>query len=245
MSIVDSAIDRADIEAMSTQPGNTVNADWFKQQLEQRRLSQRKLARFLELDPSAITLTLNGKRRMQLDEASRIATFLGVPVEEVLKNAGLSLEQNQPRLVALYGAIDSGNQVEVFEDRTTVEAPPILPSNVVAVVVMNHDSLIHRALAYFLLEDTINPGAIGRLAIARLRDGRMFFSRIEPGSRPGLYNLKIRSSSVPHDASDPDRTRISDYMKHQFSVTELGVTPEGFLKDVALTAAMPILLIQP
>jgi hypothetical protein len=110
---------------------------------------------------------------------------------------------------------------------------------------MNYDSLIHRALVYFLMEDTINPGAIGRLAIARLRDGRMYFSRIEPGSRPGLYNLKIRSSSIPHDASDPDRTRISDYMKHQFSATELGVTPEGFLKDVALTAAMPILLIQP
>lgn len=223
-----------------------MNADWFKQQLEQRRLSQRKLARFLELDPSAITLTLNGKRRMQLDEASRIATFLGVPVEEVLKNAGLALEQNQPRLVALYGAVNPSSQIEIFDDRTTVEAPPNLPSTVVAVVVMNHDSLIHRALAYFMLEDSINPGAIGRLSIARLRDGRMFFSRIEPGTRPGLYSLKVRSSSAPQDTVDAGKAELKHYLTRQSAdVAEPGMTPDGFLKDVALTAAMPILLIQP
>ncbi|MGF7213615.1 transcriptional regulator with XRE-family HTH domain [Skermanella aerolata] len=209
-------------------------------------MSQRKLARFLELDPSAITLTLNGKRRMQLDEASRIATFLGVPVEEVLKNAGLALEQNQPRLVALYGAVNPSSQIEIFDDRTTVEAPPNLPSTVVAVVVLDHDSLIHRALAYFLLEDSINPGAIGRLSIARLRDGRMFFSRIEPGSRPGLYSLKVRSSSVPQDTVDAGKAELKHYLtRRSAAVAEPGMTPDGFLKDVALTAAMPILLIQP
>jgi transcriptional regulator with XRE-family HTH domain len=220
-----------------------VNADWFRQQLALRRLSQRKLARFLELDPSAITLTLKGKRRMQLDEASRIAVFLGVPVEQVLKNAGLALEQNQPRLVALYGAVNRDSQIEFFDDQTTVEVPPALPSAVVAVVVMNHDSLIHRALAYFLLEDSINPGAIGRLSIARLRDGRMFFSRIEPGSRSGLYNLKVRSSSAPQDAGDAGRTELKQYLTGRSA--DSGMKPDGFLRDVALTAATPILLIQP
>jgi transcriptional regulator with XRE-family HTH domain len=224
-----------DIDSMLTSTTHSINADWFKQQLEQKRLSQRKLARFLELDPSAITLTLQGRRRMQMDEATRIAVFLGVSVEDVLTNAGLPLQQNEPRQALLVGTINYDNMVEQMMEHGRVDAPPMLPSDAVAAKIEDRESLFFRALVFFLMEDEVNPGAIGRLSIAKLRDGRMFFARIEPGSRPGLYDLKVKPRMAVH-AMNNSGGAAGD---------ALPITADGYLKDVSLTAAMPILNVQP
>lgn len=66
-----------------------INAEWFRNKLTQKGRSQRGLARHLKLDPGAVTLMLQGKRKMQLDEAREIASFLGEPVAAVLRAAGL------------------------------------------------------------------------------------------------------------------------------------------------------------
>lgn len=79
----------------------TINGNWFRTKLTQKNRSQRGLAKHLKLDPGAITLMFNGKRRMQLDEAQKIASFLGEPVSDVLRAAGLPLrpEGFQPATV--------------------------------------------------------------------------------------------------------------------------------------------------
>ena len=83
-----------------------IHGDWFRTKLTEKRRSQRQLARHLELDPAAITLMLRGERRMQLEEARSIAAFLGEPVTDVLRAAGLPLkdeaakEQTPTRIVA-------------------------------------------------------------------------------------------------------------------------------------------------
>lgn len=77
-----------------------LNKKWFTDRLAQRRQSQRALARFMELDASAITHILNGKRKLQLSEAEQFASFLGVTVEEVLSQAGIKLKKQDehPRI---------------------------------------------------------------------------------------------------------------------------------------------------
>jgi transcriptional regulator with XRE-family HTH domain len=80
-----------------------LDANWFRNKLTQKNRSQRALAKHLGLDPGAITLTFNGKRRLQMDEARKIATFLGEPLADVLRAAGLPLGDSPPTKRAYTG----------------------------------------------------------------------------------------------------------------------------------------------
>ena len=65
-----------------------VDTRWFQNRLADKRLSQRKLASHLHLDPAAVSLMIRGKRKISAAEAAEIARLLGVTVEEVLMRAG-------------------------------------------------------------------------------------------------------------------------------------------------------------
>jgi transcriptional regulator with XRE-family HTH domain len=60
-----------------------IDTAWFHLQLEQRGESVRGLARFMELDASAVSRMLKGDRKMSADEQDRISNFLGVNLEEI------------------------------------------------------------------------------------------------------------------------------------------------------------------
>lgn len=65
-----------------------VDTRWFQDRLADKRLSQRKLASMMNLDPAAMSLMIRGKRKMSGAEAAEIAKFIGVSVDEVLVRAG-------------------------------------------------------------------------------------------------------------------------------------------------------------
>lgn len=70
-------------------PENTqIDNDWFKDQLAFKRMSQRKLASLMGLDPGAVSLMLRGKRKMSAKEVAEIARLLGVSVEAVHAHVG-------------------------------------------------------------------------------------------------------------------------------------------------------------
>ena len=83
-----------------------VRKKWFVDALADRQQSQRALARYMEVDASAITHILNGTRKLQLHEAEQIARFLSVPVEDVLQQAGVKLASSQQKTVPLAGYVD-------------------------------------------------------------------------------------------------------------------------------------------
>ena len=62
---------------------------WFKGRMIDIGISQRQLARAIGIDPSGVSLMLRGKRGMDVSEAGVVAKALGVPVEEVLRHAGV------------------------------------------------------------------------------------------------------------------------------------------------------------
>lgn len=74
-----------------------IDAAWFRSKLTQKNRSQRALAKHLALDPGAITLMFGGKRRMQMDEAKKIAVFLGEQLTDVLRAAGMPIETGSVR----------------------------------------------------------------------------------------------------------------------------------------------------
>ena len=65
-----------------------IDTMWFRGKLADKRLSQRKLALLMDIDPAAMSLMIRGKRKMSVTEAAEIAKFLGVGVDEVLLRAG-------------------------------------------------------------------------------------------------------------------------------------------------------------
>lgn len=67
-----------------------VDTRWFQNRLADQRLSQRKLAGMMGIDPSAVTLMFKGKRAMSAAEAATIARVIGVGVDEVLSRAGIA-----------------------------------------------------------------------------------------------------------------------------------------------------------
>jgi transcriptional regulator with XRE-family HTH domain len=89
-----------------------IDADWFRKILTQKNRSQRSMAKHLKLDPGAVTLMLQGKRKMQLDEAREIASFLGEPVAAVLRAAGLQVTGASER-----GATFSGTPLEQLKQQ--------------------------------------------------------------------------------------------------------------------------------
>lgn len=74
-----------------------IDKDWFFNKLLQRERSLRGLARHMRIDPSAVSRMFSGERRMQMDEITKIASFLGVSASEVLLHAGVSLRPDDIR----------------------------------------------------------------------------------------------------------------------------------------------------
>lgn len=77
-----------------------VDTRWFTDRIADKRLSQRRLAHLMGIDPGAMSLMLRGKRRMTIGEAGEIARLLGVEVEEVLMRAGADVRVPGSRVSA-------------------------------------------------------------------------------------------------------------------------------------------------
>ena len=98
-------------------PTMPMNTEWFKQKLAERKLSQRQLAKQMDLDPAAISLTLRGMRKMTNEEAHLLASKIGVPVTEVLRQAGIEV-LDDVRSVKVMGYVDTDSAVTLFPKRT-------------------------------------------------------------------------------------------------------------------------------
>ena len=67
--------------------GYSIDRPWFDRKIASANLSMRKVARRLDMDPSALSRTLNGLRRMTLAEVRGMAAILGASEAEVLSHA--------------------------------------------------------------------------------------------------------------------------------------------------------------
>lgn len=77
--------------------------------LKQLGRSQSDLARHLGLDPSSLTKTIKGARRLQLDEASKIEAFFDEPLTLPSPVSSLSERRNRPpRRIPVYGYAAAG-----------------------------------------------------------------------------------------------------------------------------------------
>lgn len=191
---------------------NVINKDWFMGQLHDQKKSVRGLARYMEIDPSAVSRMLSGERRMKMEEAAEIARFLGSPVSEVLSHAGVAfdLDGQQSRIILAAIVSDTGAIERLPEPRP-------LPQNVIEramAAIRPHGNgriiaaqvraatgplaIWDDAVILFGHTERVEPDAIGSLSICRLMSGDQLLARIDRARKTGEARV-IDMTSAPRE----------------------------------------------
>lgn len=175
-----------------------IDGDWFHNQLDERRQSLRALARHLGKDASAISRTFSGKRRMTMEEAVEIASFLGVSVSEVMHRAGITGQGEGvgPKILLSATIGEDGEVHPLAEPQPLPQA--VLDKAPLAIGAGNRQiiaaqvrassgalSIWDDAVLLFAPSEGIEPGAIGALSICGLRDGRQMLARLDRARKTG------------------------------------------------------------
>ncbi len=163
---------------------NRINTRYFQALLAERDISQRQLAKKLQLDPSAVSNTLLGKREMKLQEAVDIASLLGVNVADVLSNAGVRHAPDGERMVPVVGKLGEAFEVMMnWKSRSEhVIGPAVLPEDAVA---SNDMTTVH----------AVNKELRARGRDERLKRGRGYFYVYGGGAEnwreSGIYAMSL------------------------------------------------------
>lgn len=167
-----------------------MNTEWFRQLLAAKKLSQRKLAKLLELDPAAVSLMLRGQRKMTNAEAHQLSIILGVAITEVLRQAGIEVIDDVRR-VKVTGFIDKSSTVTLFPKRThdKVIGPADCPEGTYALQMRNPQSP-KDGWMYFVSPSEDDPrNHLGMFCCIALDNGEHLVSFVQRGYRTGTYNL--------------------------------------------------------
>jgi transcriptional regulator with XRE-family HTH domain len=175
-----------------------IDTQYFRNLLSDRRMSQRGLAKRLGLDPAAVSLMFRGKRRMQMHEAADVARLLGVPLDEVLAHAGIRSPLTPPDIedhsVPLVYWMDGHGELHALDPGQTVHMRAVLPEDSIACqcrTAMSQLEHMDRWLLVFRAPTTtgVQPDAVGKFAVMRLRGGVMTAGHLRPGYSPGTYSV--------------------------------------------------------
>lgn len=170
-----------------------INATWFKARLAEVEKSQRQLAEAIGRDPAAVTMMLKGGRRMQLDEAEKIAAFLKRPLADVLENAGIDPTIGAKTSTLIVGHVDKDGKVhlERAKGETRRVPTPFGLAPTVRALVFKSGGATDRWTAYFEPADAVAADAVGRLCIVQLdtREKQRYVGVLTKGYDKGTWNL--------------------------------------------------------
>lgn len=174
-----------------------INTQWFVDSLNDKRMSQRGLAKLLGCDPSSVHRLLTGKRPMRLDEAEQLSTLLGKTVGEVLGHAGVPLDSAQT--VPVCGHLDMVLEAHLELDRVDIERVAGLagsPPETYALRAMTEGSAYHLFDGWLFYVAPPTPHAaiqaadvLDRLCLVRIENGPRLIRWLRRGYRAGTWNL--------------------------------------------------------
>lgn len=167
-----------------------MNTEWFRQLLAAKKLSQRKLATLMELDPAAVSLMLRGQRKMTNAEAHQLSIILGVAITEVLRQAGIEVIDDVRR-VKVTGYLDSNWEVTLFPKRThdRVIGPADCPDGTYALQYRMPGSPLDGWMAFVSPSEDDPRAHLGRYCCIALETGDHVVGIVNRGYRSGSFNL--------------------------------------------------------
>jgi transcriptional regulator with XRE-family HTH domain len=170
-----------------------INTAWFKDRLADKKISQRKLARLLDLDPAGVSYMLRGLRAMKLEEAAAIATLLGQPLDEVLRHAGVPPPKEGKYMIRVGGHIDATGVVHIGSSKgeRLIVAPPGLPEDAIALRFQTSVSaaMMMNGWVVYSASPGARKGEAGSLCVAQIIRGPMVLGLLERGYGAGLWNV--------------------------------------------------------
>lgn len=171
-----------------------VNRRYFDSLLLDKGLSLRALAQRMGMSHSQLSLTFNGHRKFQLEEAAQIASIFGQPIARVIEAAGVSVRDGHAVRVSVIGAMNGDGTVSMHPagtiERTT--APPDLPENGVAVQARTAGTPLAWAdgFVFFCAKpDGVDPAALGRFCLVQIKSGPAAMATVTRGYQERTYNL--------------------------------------------------------
>ena len=197
------------------QAKSKIDTRWFRERLAEREMSLRRLAKHMELDPSAVSLMLRGKRAMSAEEANRISGLLTIPVTEVLARAGIPIEEDA-RSLPVRAHVDAKGAVRevTAKNARRVTAPRDVPAGALVVQVRAPELQQDGWLIFTGQFDARVQAMVDRLAVVEVSGGARHVGYVKRGY-------------------DADR------------VTVLPFPAGSAIENVAATAAAPVMWIRP
>lgn len=171
-----------------------VDRRFFETLMANKKLSLRALASRMEMKHSQLSLTFSDQRRMQLDEATKLAEIFGVPLHRIAEAAGVADARSNGKRVDVLGAMTGNGTVELYGEGVIERTitPDGLPDNVVAVQAHTADSpasWVDGWVFFCLRPSQVEPDAIGRFCFAKIEDGPAVMATVRRGYRVGTFNL--------------------------------------------------------
>lgn len=167
-----------------------INQVWFRERLRQINMSQRQLAKKIQLDPAAVSLMFAGRRSITMKEAKQLADILLVPVTEVMRQAGIEV-LDDVRKVPIAGFVGADCAVTLLPAGThdMIMAPADVPTGSFAIQHRVVNSIYDGWISFVSGTQQLPEDALDRLSVVALKDGRLLRGIIRRGYKSGLYNL--------------------------------------------------------
>ena len=170
-----------------------VNKQFFMDHMADKRLSLREVAKQMNVWPAALSRSLDGKRKMQLEEAANLARVLSIPVTEVLANAGIAPAKVNGRRCDVLAYYTGTGEIE-YAPKDSIERVPIpdgVPDDTIAVRYRTSDSPLSFTDGWitFLAPRRDPNELIGLYCGVSVIGHGMRFALIRRGYEPGTFNL--------------------------------------------------------
>lgn len=174
-----------------------INQEWFQDRLRQLKISQRQLAKRINIDPASVSYMLSGKRRMTMDEAKKIADIFLLPVTEVMRQAGIDVVDDV-RKVPIVGYVGPECAVTLLPHGThdLVVAPADVPNGSFVIQMRDVSNPKDGWLHFVSGVQQQACQCLDKFCVVALSDGQLLYAGIKRGYKQNLYNLILSCGST-------------------------------------------------
>jgi len=173
-----------------------INTRWFSQTLKDLGLSQRQYAEKVGQHNAAINRMFRGRRHFRLEDAETFCKVTGASIEDVLANAGLSIEDiTGERMVKVVGWIDGTHAIHprVKGPRSVIAPPGSLDDTLAYRFQTSRTELdaMDGAVIYCRPFGDPSIDMLNRWCVVKLKSGEELMRVLKRGARAGRFNLWI------------------------------------------------------
>lgn len=192
-------------------PPVKVDRTWVIEQFRRRGLTQKDAAGLMDIDPSTLSYTLKGERRLRLDELKKLSDILKVPTAEIMVRWGLPPVIEAPFMPLTHQAMDDCALVPAPQPVAFIPAPPGLPTDSWAFRVRSTDfpnSYWSHMICFVSVGSPELYHCLGQIVVAYVDEDKPLFGELSRGTQDGLFTLthpltKRQRADIPLTRATP------------------------------------------